>query len=79
MSKNLRELVARNAKKLAVAGTVTAATLSGTAMAAAGDYSSIGAGIDTADVIAGILAFGVIKVGPGFARWATNKVAGFFG
>lgn len=79
MSKNLRELAARNAQKLAVALTLSLATLSGSAMAAAGDYSSIGAGIDSTDVVAGLLAFGAIYVGPGFAKWATKKVAGFFG
>lgn len=79
MSKNLIELARRNAKKLATAGALTAATLSGSAMAAAGDYSAIGAGISSTDVVAGLLAFGAIYVGPGFAKWATKKVAGFFG
>lgn len=79
MSKNLRELAARNAKKLAGAAAVTSATLAGSAMAAAGDYTGIGAGIDVSEVIAGLIAFGAIYVGPGFAKWATKKVAGFFG
>ncbi|WMF72336.1 hypothetical protein [Pseudomonas aeruginosa] len=30
-------------------------------------------------VIAAFMAMGVVKLGPNFARWAVNKVAGFFG
>lgn len=79
MSKNLRELAARNMKKLLSGAVVAVSVASGSAMAAAGDYSGIGAGIDSTDVVAGLLAFGAIMVGPGFAKWATKKVAGFFG
>ncbi|TCV97740.1 hypothetical protein EC912_101757 [Luteibacter rhizovicinus] len=80
MSKNLKELAARNAHRLGKAALIAGAVVSGTAMAAGGtDYSSIGAGVDSSTVVAGLLAMGAILIGPGFAKWATKKVAGFFG
>ncbi|URL60334.1 capsid protein [Luteibacter flocculans] len=48
-------------------------------MAAGTDFSSIGAGVDSSTAITAIVAMGVIVVGPGFAKWATKKVATFFG
>lgn len=42
------------------------------------DYSTILTGLSAAGAIAAIIGAGVIKAGPGFARWATNKVATFF-
>ncbi|WP_369929322.1 hypothetical protein [Xanthomonas sp. NCPPB 2632] len=64
-------------KKLTLSAVLTGAVAGGSAMAAG--YADIGAGISTTDVVAGLLAFGAIYVGPGFAKWATKKVAGFFG
>jgi hypothetical protein len=29
-------------------------------------------------VVAAIVGMGVVKLGPNFAKWAVNKVAGFF-
>jgi|GEM_PF-1334450 len=78
MSKNLRELVARNAKKLVTAVTIGGSVMAGSAMAAAPDYTSIGAGIAVDAVVAAVVSFGAIKIGPNFARWATNKIATFF-
>lgn len=42
------------------------------------DYSTILAGLSAATAIAAIVGAGALKAGPGFARWATNKVATFF-
>ncbi len=42
------------------------------------DYSTILAGLSTAAVVTAIVGAGAVKAAPGFARWATNKVATFF-
>ncbi|EJQ7927923.1 hypothetical protein FV194_14875 [Pseudomonas aeruginosa] len=51
------------------------------AFAAAGDldFSSMISSVNGSAVIAAFMAMGVVKLGPNFARWAVNKVAGFFG
>jgi len=43
------------------------------------DYSSILSGLDTSTAITAIVGAGVIVAGVGFAKWATKKVARFFG
>jgi len=43
------------------------------------DYSSILAGLDSSTAITAIIGAGVILAGVGFAKWATKKVARFFG
>lgn len=43
------------------------------------DLSSMSGSVDSSTVITAIVAFGIIKLGPGFAQWATNRIAGFFG
>lgn len=43
------------------------------------DFSSMVAAVSAASVIAAFTAMGVVKLGPNFAKWAINKVAGFFG
>ena len=42
------------------------------------DFSSILTGLASASAVTAIIAAGAIKAAPGFARWATNKVATFF-
>lgn len=42
------------------------------------DFSGILAGLSTTAVVTAIVGAGAIKAAPGFARWATNKVASFF-
>ncbi len=51
------------------------------AFAAGGDldFSSMISSVNGSAVIAAFMAMGVVKLGPNFARWAVNKVAGFFG
>lgn len=66
----------RIAASVAVLGGVVVA---GSANAAGFDFSTITAGVDSSSVVTAIVAMGVILVGPGFAKWATKKVAGFFG
>lgn len=43
------------------------------------DFSGVLAGLDSATAVAAIIGAGVIIVGPGFAKWATRKVASLFG
>lgn len=42
------------------------------------DFSAISTGLSAATAITAIIAMGAIKIGPNFAKWATNKIAGFF-
>lgn len=42
------------------------------------DFSGILTGLATAGAVTAIIGAGAIKAAPGFARWATNKVATFF-
>lgn len=43
------------------------------------DFSTILAGLDSSTAITAVVAAGTILAGVGFAKWATKKVAGFFG
>jgi hypothetical protein len=43
------------------------------------DYSAILSGLDTSTAITAIVGAGALLAGVGFARWATKKVARFFG
>lgn len=66
--------------KLIQGGLVAAGVLvASAANAAAPDFSSITSGVDSSTVVTAIVAMGVILALPGFAKWATKKVAGFFG
>lgn len=47
--------------------------------AAATSYSSILSGLDTSTAITAIIGAGALLAGVGFAKWATKKVARFFG
>lgn len=42
------------------------------------DFESILVGLSAATAITAIIGAGALKAAPGFARWATNKVATFF-
>lgn len=42
------------------------------------DFSAILTGIASAGAVTAIIGAGAIKAAPGFAAWATNKVANFF-
>ena len=42
------------------------------------DFSTMVAAVSGAAIVAAIVSMGVVKLGPNFARWAVNKVAGFF-
>ncbi|WP_199030585.1 hypothetical protein [Ralstonia sp. ASV6] len=67
-------------KLKAAAGVVSVAA--GGAANAAGtsiDMSSMTGSVDASTVVAAIVAFGVIYIGPGFAKWAVKKVGSFFG
>ena len=67
--------------KNAVAALVAGSAVSGGAAFAqtSTDYSSILSGLDTSKAIAAIIGAGVLLAGVGFAKWATKKVARFFG
>lgn len=43
------------------------------------DFSTMVAAVSAATVIGAIVSMGVVKLSPNFAKWAVNKVAGFFG
>jgi hypothetical protein len=56
-----------------------AATAIAPAMAADIDFSTMTAAVSAVAVIAAIVGMGVVKIGPGFAKWAIGKVSSFFG
>lgn len=73
----MNQFVQRNRIALAVALALGASM----ANAADGDidFSTMVAAVSGAAVIAAFVSMGVVKLGPNFAKWAINKVAGFFG
>jgi len=72
----LRNAVKKYGSKLAAVGAVAAVPAFAQTTT---DYSSILAGLDTSTAITAIVGAGVIIAGVGFAKWATKKVARFFG
>jgi len=42
------------------------------------DFAAMIAAVSATAVVAAIVSMGVVKLSPNFARWAVNKVAGFF-
>ena len=42
------------------------------------DFSTMTAAVSATAVVAALVAMGVVKIGPGFAKWALNKVSSFF-
>ncbi|WP_246031163.1 hypothetical protein [Rhodanobacter lindaniclasticus] len=71
----------RNMKRVGAAVLAGSMVVAGSAMAqtTGTDYSSILSGLDTSTAITAIVGAGVIVAGVGFAKWATKKVARFFG
>lgn len=72
MSKNIIRTGVVALVTVAAAGAANAAAL-------APDLSSMSSSVDTSTVVTAIIAFGVIYMGPGFAKWAVKKVGSFFG
>lgn len=67
------------AKLLAIGAAVAASTVVMPASAAGDlDFSAMTGAIAATAVVAAIVSMGVVKLSPNFARWAVNKVAGFF-
>lgn len=66
------------AQILAVGVAVAASTVVMPASAADLDFSTMTGAIAATAVVAAIVSMGVVKISPNFARWAVNKVAGFF-
>lgn len=82
MKRQIRDaLLARNSRNaLAIAtALVVFSPLSMAAGETTIDFSTMVAAISATSVIAAFTAMGVVKLGPNFAKWAINKVAGFFG
>jgi len=42
------------------------------------DFAAMIAAVSATGAVAAIVSMGVVKLSPNFARWAVNKVAGFF-
>lgn len=42
------------------------------------DFGDMIAAVSAAAVVTAIVGMGVVKLSPNFAKWAVNKVAGFF-
>ena len=72
--------VDRRARRAAVAAAALMAA-SGAAMAqsAGSDYSSILTGLDVSTAVTAVISAGALLAAVGFAKWATKKVARFFG
>lgn len=64
---------------LAGAAAVSGSVFAQTTGSSGADFSQILAGIAVAGAVSAIVGAGAIYAGPGFAKWATKKVAGFFG
>lgn len=67
------------AKTLVVSSLVSMAAIGANAFAIGPDFSSILTGLDSSTAITALVGAGVILAGVGFAKWATKKVARFFG
>ncbi len=61
-----------------VLAAVGVAGVAGGASAAGIDFSTMTGSVDTTTVVAALVAMGVVKMAPGFAKWAVNKVGSFF-
>lgn len=55
------------------------ATMASAQTSGSGGYGDILSGLDSSTAVAAVIAAGTILAGLGFARWATKKVATFFG
>lgn len=81
MKRQIRDaLLARNSRNaLAIATALVVFSPLSMAAGDAIDFSTMIGAVSGAAVIAAFTAMGVVKLGPNFAKWAINKVAGFFG
>ena len=77
--KQLKALFAMS-KTQAAAATAVAASVVAPMSFAAGDvdFSAMIGGVVATGAVAAIVAMGVVKIAPNFAKWAVNKVASFF-
>lgn len=73
MSKNMLSLLQRGGYAVALS-TVAAVPV----FAADIDFSDMVSVPVATGAVAAIVAMGAIKIAPGFAKWAVNKVAGMF-
>ena len=78
--KQLKSLFAMTKTQAAVVAGVVGVTAAQGSFAAAGDLdlSTMVTGIAVGTVVTSIVAMGVVKIAPNFAKWAVNKVASFF-
>ena len=65
--------------KLAAGAAVAVAAGGAMAQTSPTGYSAILSGLDTSTAITAIIGAGALLAGVGFAKWATKKVARFFG
>ncbi|MDO3607418.1 hypothetical protein [Ralstonia pseudosolanacearum] len=72
--KLMQKLAAGAALAVGGVGAAMAQTAGGTSI----DFSSMTGAVSATAVVAALVAMGVVKIGPGFAKWALNKVAAFF-
>jgi hypothetical protein len=78
--RNMIRNTLNRAKSLAPAAVIAGSLVAGAASAqTATTYSSILTGLDTSTAITAVIGAGVLLAGVGFAKWATKKVARFFG
>lgn len=73
----VRNMLLKYGPRLAAVGSLVA--VPAFAQTTGNDYSSILTGLDSSTAITAIIGAGVILAGVGFAKWATKKVARFFG
>lgn len=66
-------------KGVAAAALVGMAAVGANAFAVGADFSTILTGLDPSTAVTAVVAAGVILASVGFAKWATKKVARFFG
>ena len=78
--KQLKALFAMSKTQAAVVTAAAASVVAPMSFAAAGDvdFSAMIGGVVATGAVAAIVAMGVVKIAPNFAKWAVNKVASFF-
>lgn len=64
---------------VAAAVAAVGSVLSVGAFATGADFSTVLTGLDTSTAVTAIIGAGALLAGVGFAKWATKKVARFFG
>lgn len=78
--KQFKSLFAMTKTQAAAFTAVAASVVAPMSFAAAGDvdFSAMIGGVVATGCVAAIVAMGVVKIAPNFAKWAVNKVASFF-